>query len=224
MKSKLPISLLCLFTLLFLVCCKHEPPPKVCQYDSSVEEMKKWYYFKTGTWWVYQEQNTGLLDTITVYYDWEGLSQSGYDGFEWFSISSLTGIDYRYRFNSSYSIHCLSERECTCHKVNRSKAQPGGFVGDEWLFLFPLIEGNYNNIDAYVGGEWIGGKTTCVETNLSAVVGNDTLVNVVRWNVDYDASMEGYPPSTYYLAENVGFIKMEYPSLNLKLIDYYVEQ
>jgi hypothetical protein len=223
MKSIHSISLLCFFILLCLACCKHEPPPPVCQYDSSVEEMKKWYYFKAGTWWVYQEQNTGVLDTITVYYDWEGLSQSGYDGFEWFSISSLTGIDYRYRFNSSYSIHCLSESECTCHKVNRSKAQPGGFVGDGNIFLYPLIAGNYSYLISSDGLQ--GGQTTMIGfVDMLELLGN-TYSHLARWNVDLDGSM-GDITSSYLISENIGIVKQEYPELNQvwELKEYFIIQ
>jgi hypothetical protein len=200
MKSKHPISLLCLFLLLLLVCCKHEPPPKVCQYDSSVEEMKKWYYFKTGTWWVYQEQNTGVLDTITVYYDWEGLSQSGYDGFEWYANGSLDGFNYKYRFNSSYSIHCLSEKECTCHKLNRSKTQPGNFVGDAFIFLYPIIKGNYTGSGS--------GVSFVKEVFSSFDILDSTFNDVALWEVEDDPSEDG-EHSLYWIAKNVGIVGIE---------------
>jgi hypothetical protein len=211
MKSKHPISLLCLFLLLLLVCCKHEPPPKVCQYDSSVEEMKKWYYFKTGTWWVYQEQNTGVLDTITVYYDWDGLSQSGYDGFEWYGNSSLDGFNYYYTFNSSYSIHCLSENECKCHKVDRAKGQSGNFVGAGQIFLYPLIEGNYSYLISSDGLE--GGKTLMSNFADTLSLFENNYTHVAHWIVDLDGSM-GDISSEYDIAENFGIIKAKYPELN----------
>lgn len=59
------LSLLCVG----LSRCKHEPPEQPCQYDSSLEEMKKWYFFKTGSYWIYEEVNSGARDTVTVYFD-----------------------------------------------------------------------------------------------------------------------------------------------------------
>jgi hypothetical protein len=200
MKSKHPISLLCLFLLLLLVCCKHEPPPKVCQYDSSVEEMKKWYYFKTGTWWVYQEQNTGVLDTITVYYDWDGLSQSGYDGFEWNGNSSLDGFNYYYTFNSSFSIYCLNQRECTCHKVDRAKGQAGNFVGAGQIFLYPIIKGNYTGS---------GSGVSFVKDVFSSLEIQDTMFNdVALWEVQDDLSEDG-EHTRYWIGKNMGIVRAE---------------
>jgi hypothetical protein len=156
MRTILLVAFLSLLALALVTCRKPDPdpePPAVCQYDSSVEEMKKWYYFKTGTWWVYQEQTTGALDTITVYYDWEGFNTSGTEGFETWCTSSYDGFNYKYYFNSSYSIHCLTAPACNCHKVGRAKTMPGNFVGEGWLFLYPLIEGNYTYLVGYPNGE-----------------------------------------------------------------------
>jgi hypothetical protein len=53
--------------------CRHEPPGEAsnnCAYDCSLEEMKNYYFFKTGTWWVYEEVDTGVLDTLQVYEDY----------------------------------------------------------------------------------------------------------------------------------------------------------
>jgi hypothetical protein len=211
MKSKHPISLLCLFFLLLLVCCKHEPPPKICQYDSSVEEMKKWYYFKTGTWWVYQEQNTGDYDTVTVFDHEEGLSQGGYDFFNYYVHHSHDGFDVNYYFNSSYSIHCLSTSECTCHKVLRSRYEPGNFVGDGWIFLYPLIEGNYSYLISSDGLE--GGKTLMSNFADTLSLFENNYTHVAHWIVDLDGSM-GDIPGEYDIAENFGIIKAKYPELN----------
>ncbi len=211
-----------------LATCKHEPPPDppaVCQYDSSVEEMKKWYYFKTGTWWVYEEQTTGDLDTITVYYDWEGTNGDGTVGFETWGNSSYDGFNYKYNFNSSFSIHCLTAEECTCHKVKRAKTMPGNFVGEAQIFLYPLIEGNYNNISGYPNGQSTPGTTTSTDVDLSFAIGNDTIQNVVRWDVTTDQSIEGWP-SLYLIAEDIGIVQREHPHTDeiWKLIDYHIIQ
>jgi hypothetical protein len=217
MKSRHLISLLCFFVLLCLACCKHEPPPPVCQYDSSVEEMKKWYYFKAGTWWVYQEQNTGVLDTITVYYDWEGLSQSGYDGFEWYGNSSLDGFNYYYTFNSSFSIYCLSQQECTCHKVDRAKGQAGNFVGSGKILLYPLILGNYTNDH--------GGTCSIVSIFDSLVFQNNVFYEVAKFKIEVDAS-ENYSSTEYLIAKNQGIVEMtnNQSNQNWKLIQSVIIQ
>ncbi len=183
--------------------CKHDPPPEppaVCQYDSSVEEMKKWYYFKTGTWWVYQEQTTGELDTITVYHDWEGTNGDGTEGFEWYGNSSYDGFNYKHRFNSSYSIHCLTAEECTCHKVERSKTMPGNFVGAGKIFLYPLIEGNYTAS----GTGWC----TLEVLHDSLALSENTYNNVAEWDIPDDDSEENVH-TKYWIGENAGIIRWQ---------------
>jgi hypothetical protein len=224
------LHILLLLALCFALSnCKHEPQPeepKVCQYDSSVEEMKKWYYFKTGTWWVYQEQTTGDLDTITVYYDWEGTNSSGTVGFEWTATSSWDGYDQYYIFNDSYSIHCITAETCTCHKVKRARGLPGNFVGEAQIFLYPLIEGNYNSVSGYINGQWTGGHSTCTDIDLTFVIGGDTIQSVARWDVEIDGSQENDAPGIYLIAENIGIVQMEYPQINKswKLIECQIAQ
>jgi hypothetical protein len=214
------LFVLSLALALSLVKCKHEPPPevpKVCQYDSSVEEMKKWYYFKTGTWWVYQEQTTGDLDTITVYYDWEGTNGDGTVGFETWGNSSYDGFNYKYNFNSSFSIHCLAAEECTCHKVKRAKTMPGNFVGEAQIFLYPLIEGNYTASN----GGWCTLDTLHTTYELYSTI----YLNVAEWNIPVDAS-ENYVQTRYWIAENIGIVRRKNSFLNSDwiLIEYNIIQ
>jgi hypothetical protein len=216
MKSRHLISLLCLFVLLCLVCCKHEPPPPVCQYDSAVSGMKEWYYFKTGSWWVYEEENTGVFDTITVYHHWDGLVGGTYEGFEWYGNSSLDGFNYKYRFNTSYTIYCLNTPECDCHKLARSRTMSGNFVGEGQIFLYPIILGNYTSN---------GGP--CVVTGLwdNLLVGSVNYGKVMETDVAADDSEYG-SRTKYKWAKNVGIIQFENLDLGTSWIlkDYSVVQ
>lgn len=214
MRTILLVAFLSLLAIALVTCRKPDPdpqPPAVCHYDSSVEEMKKWYYFKTGTWWVYQEQTTGALDTIIVYYDWEGFNTSGTEGFETWCTSSYDGFNYKYYFNSSYSIHCLTAPACNCHKVGRAKTMPGNFVGEGWLFLYPLIEGNYSYQISSDGNEY--GQTVSTQVLDSLVFHGQQYGSVVIWEVDLDGS-EGDVPAVYTIAKNKGIIHYEYPESN----------
>jgi hypothetical protein len=184
--------------------CKHDvppDPPPICAYDSSVEEMKKWYYFKTGTWWVYQEQSTGALDTVTVYHHWDGINTGGFEGFEWSATSSFDGYSQYYTFNTSFSIHCLSTEECTCHKIERARSQPGDFIGADKIFLYPLIEGNYTACD---GGGW------CTLDSLFNIyqIDKKTFLNVAVWNIPNDDT-EDEMHSRYWIGENVGIVRRQ---------------
>ena len=205
---KFILNLLVTTTLcLLLTMCKKDPqkePAAICQYDSSVEGMKEWYYYKTGTWWVYQEQTTRELDTIIVYYDWAGTNSSGTVGFEWYCRSSYDDFNYKYRFNSSYSIHCLSTEECTCHKVDRSKTRPGNFVGSGKIFLYPMIEGNYSYLLSSNATQ--GGQTTLITLSDSISILGKTYYDVARWRVFPDTS-EDDQTMIYVIAKNYGIVQ-----------------
>ena len=208
--------------------CKKDPqkePAAACQYDSSVEGMKEWCYFKTGTWWVYREQTTGELDTITVYSAWSGTYPSGNVGFETLCNSSYDGFNYIYRFNSSFSVNCLTEQECTCHKLSRVKTMPGTYVGEEELFLFPVIQGNYNNIVGYPNGQILGGTSTATDVGLSMDINGNTIEGVTRWNVTTDQSEGGWP-SVYFFARSIGIVGMEFPHEEeiWRLLEYHIIQ
>ena len=104
MKTNVQILLVGALFLLLLTTCKHkcekDPDAKGCPdccEDQSLEGMKDYFYFKTGTWWVYQEQNSGALDTVEVYYDEAG-TFGGYDDFQWKATSSF----FEYNF-----YHCI---------------------------------------------------------------------------------------------------------------------
>jgi hypothetical protein len=199
------LSLLCVG----LSRCKHEPPPEppaVCQYDSSIEEMKKWYYFKTGTWWVYQEQNTGAFDTITVYHDWAGINTDGFEGFEWFATSSYDDSFLFYTFNTSFTIHCLTHENCQCHKLDRERAQIGNYIGSGQIFLYPLIEGNYSYLIS--GNGQTGGQTQLAEVTDSKIIGGVEFIDVIQWQVYPDGS-ENDETSVYFLAKFNGIIRHE---------------
>ncbi len=221
--------LLTTFICLVLANCRHnieeEPTPVIpCQFDSSIDEMKAWYYFKEGTWWVYEEQTTGALDTITVYYNTD--FQSGESGsFEWYGNSSYDGYNYKYRFSSGFSIYCLTHQECRCHKVNRSKSKTGMFVGETNAFIFPIILNNYNNIFGYPDGQGTNGTTTVTNTNQTFELPETYINHVARFDLTTDQSIGGYA-STYFIAKNIGIVQVEFPNSSeiWKLVSYQITQ
>jgi len=208
-KFLLHISFLALLCMV-LANCRHDPDPEpeFCEYDSSVEEMKKWYYFKTGTWWVYQEQTTGDLDTVTVFDNSAGVS-GGFDFFNYYVHHSHDGFDVNYYFNSSFSIHCLTETKCTCHKVLRSRYEPGNFVGEGWIFLYPLIEGNYTASN--------GGWCTLDTMHSAYSVNSIIYSNVSQWDIPNDDS-EDDVHTKYWIGKNFGIVRRKNLSTNMDWI------
>jgi hypothetical protein len=178
--------------------------------------MKEWYYFKTGSWWVYEEENTGAIDTITVYHHWDGLVGGTYEGFEWYGISTFDEFKYFYSFNTSYTIHCLNTPECDCHKLARGKGMSGNFVGEGQNFLYPIILYNYTGS---------GGPCSVTAILDSLSVGTCIYYNVMETNVPVDYS-EYDNHTSYKWAKNVGIIQFKNLDLGTSWIlkDYSVVQ
>jgi hypothetical protein len=195
-----------LFFALLLSCKKpqpHEPQESIC--DDSLENMKDWYFFKTGSWWIYREENTGMVDTVTVY----SYSESANHVYM-FTHHTHDGYDIRYRYNSSWDRECYPLTNCTCKQINKSRTRPGDFVGDCFPFLYPIYEGNTNGIYGWVddGEHW--GHSVVHLQNQSFIIEEDTIGTPVRWDVDTDISMNGQP-AVYYFIKNIGMVQMEYP-------------
>lgn len=200
---------------LTLATCKHEPPEEpepICQYDSSIEDMKKWYYFKEGTQWIYQEETTGELDTATVFN-----SNDGDTWFDFYVLHSKGDWIVNYYFDTSWSIYCLTSKESNCHKVFRSRGKPGNYVGEGGIFVYPNIVGNYTFSN--------GGACTILDILDDTLLNSTLFHEVILWDIPNDDS-EDNDHSTYLIAKNIGVIKRSLQSLNenWSLIDYEIIQ
>ena len=193
----------------------------------SIHDMQDWYYFKTGTYWVYQEKYSGRIDTITVYEDFAGVNYSYWFVFE--ARSSLDQFRYTYRADSTYSTYCLAHPECQCHRVYRSKWRPEdtNWVGESQIFVFPHYVGNFNNVSASYnfGVDPINGHTSLTQIFHKLKFENNPYSDVVQWDVDIDNS-EDDKRTSYFIAKNVGIIEKINYDLNedWRLIDYFVIQ
>ncbi len=216
------VHLLVFITLcVVLATCKHEPPPeppKVCQYDSSIEEMKKWYYFKTGTQWIYQEQTTGELDTVTVYDHADGS-----DWFDFYEFHTYGGWLVNYWHDPSWSFPCLTTNECSCHKVFRSRGKPGNYVGEASLFIYPHILNNYAGLYGEAGE--FGQKTVLIGIRDSIILNDSTYFQIATWEASSDAS-ESHDSTEYSIAKNIGIVQQRILETNKDwcLISYSIIQ
>ncbi len=211
MKKLIPIISL-LFVCIAFVTCRHEPDQDSagCGEATSIDEMKEWIFFKTGTYWIYQEETTGELDTMTVVTSAEGIHEG--TNYRWFSydvISSRDGWKYYWWFSESYSNDCPSTEHCYCNKVLCSKSRPGDFFGEDIMFTFPLFEGNWMGL--WGGGD--GGVSTLLDLNdtLQILVSPLSVKNAI-FHIDHSVC-DDWAPSDYSIAKNYGIVKKSIPSL-----------
>lgn len=203
--------------LLFSTCKKDREEDCPCDYEQGFQQVKDWMYFETGSYWIYEEENSGAIDTITVYEHWQGQDPEGNNAFISNTISSHDGYLYLYDYNSSFTIHCLNTPSCQCEKVERSKGRPGEFVGSEKNFFFPAIPGNYSAA---------GSDVSLVEEVMEnhPVLGDSIFFSSVFY-IEDDLS-EAHEQTRFIIAKNVGIIRKEIVGLELiwNLIEYDIIQ
>ncbi|GAB5417878.1 MAG: hypothetical protein Crog4KO_23740 [Crocinitomicaceae bacterium] len=186
-----------------------------------IQNVKHFFYFKVGSWWVYEEENSGARDSVYVTSASE--NPSNYD----FNVEVYsTHQDYYYRywpqFGSTVGSTCNeSGLACGwCTKVFRSKYKPGDFIGQATCFIFqPEVGLSDYNSNPYVQGNYI------YITNLldSFALNSLNFERTVCLRED-NTVMEGYQPTKHFYSENVGLARKELLDSNKvwNLIDYYI--
>jgi hypothetical protein len=221
------VHLLFFITLcVVLATCKHEPVidpngPQ-CGEATTIDEMMEWVYFKTGTYWIYEEQNTGALDTMTVYYDYNGVSATDHREFVVKMESSLDGYTYEYWFNDSWSNQCDTYfTSCFCRVVDCEKYVPGDYVGGNHTFIFPLIVGNR-------AGQQHGldfGYSTITNHFATIELNDNIFSDVYEYHMDISVQ-HNFDTATYKISKNVGFVEKQVPGQNAHWIikEFQIQQ
>ncbi|MFT6502329.1 MAG: hypothetical protein ACJASQ_002455 [Crocinitomicaceae bacterium] len=222
-KSQHIITLL-LCTLILLGCKKDEPIP--CQETRNencedIQNVKHFFYFKVGSWWVYEEETSGDLDTVYVTeasenpsnYDFDVRMYSSYQDFYYHFWPETASVDGPCPSSGSICQRCLL--------VQRSKYRPGVIVYQAKCFLFIPNEGdldfNYNTL--------VNNNKVSVD-QIDSTFFNGTLQfeRTVKMH-EMNTVMEGYQPTNHYFSENVGLTRKELIDSNQvwNLVDFYIE-
>jgi hypothetical protein len=221
-----------LMLLICVVCsrCKHLPPAPPCECGevNTIDELKQWAHFKTGTYWIYEEETTHALDTFTVLNSHDFVTPDGYPQFDYEMYR--TGDDYYYRFgfNESGSALDCNNDCCECRRLWCSKYRPGHADGQEPLLTFPTYVGSYAyivNVDVIDKVEVVDYKGTYC---LSEQCFDDVVVERNGESVlDQEAAANGdYYQAKYFFAKHYGIIRKEITETNevWNLIDYQIIQ
>jgi hypothetical protein len=220
-KSKYILLVFC--ALLLLGCKKDEPIP--CQETGNkncedIQNVKNFFYFKVGSYWVYEEETSGDLDTIYVTEASE--NPSNYD----FDIRMYSSYqDFYYHFWPEYSpVPGTSESGIVCETcvfVQRSKYRPGVAVYQAKCFMFipelGLSQSNYNSLIS-------NNKVITEQIDSSFFNGVLQFERTIKMH-ELNTVMEGYQPTDHYFSENVGLSRKELIDSNQvwNLVDYYIE-
>jgi hypothetical protein len=213
MKNKLTNFLGFVFVFFSLVTCKHtpviDPNGPQCGEATTIDEMMDWVYFKTGSYWIYEEQNSGDLDTFTVYYDYSGVSNTGNREFVVKMRSSRDGYTYEYWFNDAWSGDCSLFPGCFCRAVDCDKYIPGDYAGGNHVFAFPLKLGS--QVWQSGGGQNFG-SCKIINHSSTEIIYDNEFFNVFEFKQDF-SPQHGYQKSNYKLAADIGIIEKSIPHL-----------
>lgn len=215
---RLPSFIAFCFIILFCSCCKPEPEPIVRLIPA---EMKQYWNFKPGSYWIYEDSTSGAIDSVYVTehenYTFEGTlsynektATCEYLGVE--MHSSLDGYNYDYYINTQWASDNPLFNVASC-----SKAKPGDFVDNHICFVYPLHVGQWS-FNSY----GVGATDSCIIRNLYESYSG--FQDVVQVDNTFN-SFEHYKPTKAFYAKDVGLIRYEVPDSNKYriLIDYHIQ-
>lgn len=206
MKNKLLYYVLSFF--IFSVCS--------CSCDKTIDDpnnglwtidqgVKDYSLFKPGTYWVYEDSATGVLDSVYVYDFRSGIDTSysthgelfGY--FEYFFVYALRSID---GYTEEYSVNASWGKGQPTMPIWKSRYKPSDYVGTTFLMEYPFIVGkNYYPFTQ-------DGIVTCTGFYENIILNNVPYNSVAKF---YDSKniTENNSPSYGFIAKNIGIVRKE---------------
>ncbi len=223
-------ALLFAFVLLSVASCKKEPEkiPYCEEYPNEcvdVREVKDYFYFKIGSYWVYEEETSGERDSVYVI---ETSNDTGSVLFSTTKYSTYDGYDYNYQSKGVWSFavddNHKAKKTDKSTRVISAKFKSGDYVGEATCFLFYPTEGLSSPAN---GGVTFGYDNTITIQNIFKEynVSDEVFQNVVVVNEEHTL-IEESQPTVHYYSPKVGLIKKELLLDNevWNLIDYHIEK
>ena len=219
------LFLITICSIILLACKKDKVPCTTCPVAinncEDIQNIKHFFYFKVGSWWVYQEENSGDLDTIYVTEALENPTNFDFD-----VRAYSTYEDYYYHFWPEYfpgnqgcpEAGTICKR---CLSVKRSKYKPGNFVSEGKCFFFTPSKGEFDYIPNIINSNNL---VIISETYFSYNLNPLNFERTIKVHED-NSLQENYQETNHYFSENVGLVRKELLDSNKiwNLIDYHIE-
>lgn len=166
-------------------------------------ELKEWGLYQKGTWWVYEEENSKIIDSVWVdtallLYSKDNKYENEKFEYYVFIFRSLNSKD---TFN--FSITSYSNDVQIMNQTTFNQETGGSCV----LLQLPLIKGeHYGSCSAFKWAE----LDTIYDT---LTIHSRTFKNVVRV---YDMCNPAFnqQPTFFYTVRNIGIVRKEFPDVN----------
>jgi hypothetical protein len=213
-------ALLCIVSLGFNSC---KPDDDYEAKDWPIpQEVLDYYFYKKGTFWVFENDKTGEKDTLRV----ENANKYWIDGsrgdkFEQGDIyikSSLEGYTYRYYVNTQGSAGCIrGGSKNPCYNIKCAKYKTGDVLGESFVMYLPFEKGLIANGDF----SSLSSKLTHIELSDSIDFNSQIFRLVIKINITHSL-VANRKDMNFYWAKGKGLIQKENLTDNQtwKLIDY----
>ena len=214
-------------SVLWFSSCRKDPTIPFCELHPDqcreVAELKDYFLFDVGSYWVYEEENSGMIDSMYVTessfgpycYNSNIVIHSDFDGYNYHFWSKLA--------TSGCPTCGLIPKNKHCVFINKSKTKPGDFVSEsccfftyagvgDWIYSYGL-QYNYDNI-------------LLIESlHDSLEIDGKLFFDVVCVSEEHTASEDAQMTKHYY-SKGVGLIKKELVDSNQiwNLVNYHVEK
>ena len=176
-----------------------------CRKDKNIDrlsiipsEVKDFALFQPGTYWIYQDSASGVIDSVYVYDLITGIDSTSSGNFEYFDeyCTHSNGYSDHIWVNMSWSINYHYT------PVWKSYFKPGDFIGQSYLMLYPF------NTNRQYGAYTDYGTITIIGfLNNFNVLGNN--YNEVICFHNTENIIEYHSESNYYVVKNFGLIRKE---------------
>ncbi len=207
-------------------CNKDKTPCTTCPTVGTdcedIQNVKNFFAFKVGSWWVYEEETSGVRDSVYVTEYQNDPSNYNFD----VRVYS-TYQDYYYHYWPEFSSGAQSCNEsgitCTsCLRVQRSKYRPGDFVGQGRCFIFIPRIGDFEYVPNV---EYANNKIVINDIDSSTQIDSFNFGKTVKVH-EYNTYVEGIQPTNHYFSEGVGLVRKELldSSQVWNLVNYHIQE
>ncbi len=168
-------------------------------------ELKEWGLYQKGTWWVYEEENTKVIDSFWV--DSVGISFfkiKEFDKNKWEQLFTFIKSKNNSNKDIKLSLGGLSSSIVDLTTKNIINKE---FGSDCIIVSIPFIKGErFSTGDAF--------KWTEMDTIYDTLkINNLTFKNVIRANDNGNPAFFGQK-TLFYTARNIGIVRKEFPDVN----------
>jgi hypothetical protein len=219
-KHLYPIIIIILATI-FIESCKKDDTINGTRLIPT--EMKAYWDFKPGTYWIYKDSTSGAFDStyVTGYTNYTGNGTLNYTDqpitYEYLQMnthSTLDSADYGYWINTQAGIKDYAPNG---NRVFGSKSKQGGDYGTRNCFVYPIMQG------ISVSQGYGGPADTCIVRKIYTAYSGYS--NVIEVDNTLN-SFENYWGTKSFYVENIGLIRYVVQHYNKVrvLVRYHVVQ